>query len=40
MSTLTKKLYDNDSYLREFTAKVLSCEPLPDAKKQIGRAHV
>jgi len=34
MSTLTKKLYDNDSYLREFTAKVLSCEPLPDAKKR------
>ncbi len=30
----TKKLYDTDSYLREFTAKVLSCEPLADAKKR------
>ncbi|MBQ8923110.1 MAG: alanyl-tRNA editing protein [Oscillospiraceae bacterium] len=34
MSTLTKKLYDTDSYLREFTAKVLTCDPLPDAKKR------
>ena len=30
----TEKLYDRDSYLREFTAKILSCEPLPDAKKR------
>ena len=27
----TQKLYDTDSYLRDFTAKVLSCTPLPDA---------
>ncbi len=35
---MTKKLYDSDSYLREFTAKVLSCEPLPDAKKRSDGA--
>lgn len=30
----TEKLYDKDAYLRSFTATVLSCEPLPDAKKR------
>ena len=30
----TEKLYDKNAYLRQFTAKVLSCEPLPDAKKR------
>lgn len=30
----TEKLYENDSMLRSFTAKVLSCEPLADAKKR------
>ncbi|MCR4760722.1 MAG: alanyl-tRNA editing protein [Oscillospiraceae bacterium] len=30
----TEKLYDKDAYLRRFTATVLSCEPLPDAKKR------
>ncbi|MBR6106545.1 MAG: hypothetical protein IKQ39_00910 [Oscillospiraceae bacterium] len=34
MNAATKKLYDNNSYLREFSAKVLSCEPLADAKKR------
>lgn len=30
----TVKLYDKDSYLRSFTARVISCEPLADAKKR------
>ncbi len=30
----TEKLYENDAYLRRFTATVLSCEPLADAKKR------
>lgn len=30
----TEKLYDKDAYLRSFTATVVSCEPLPDAKKR------
>ncbi|HAG14333.1 MAG TPA: alanyl-tRNA editing protein [Ruminococcus sp.] len=30
----TEKLYDLDGYCRSFTAKVLSCEPLADAKKR------
>ncbi len=34
----TKKLFDQDSYLREFTAVVLSCEPLADAKKRSDGA--
>lgn len=25
---ITEKLYDQDPYLKEFTARVLSCEPL------------
>lgn len=25
---MTQKLYDTDSYIREFTASVISCEPL------------
>lgn len=29
-----EKLYDNDAYLRSFTATVVSCEPLSDAKKR------
>jgi len=39
MSTATRKLYDKDSYLREFTAKVVSCEPLNDAKKRSDGAE-
>ena len=34
----TKKLYENDAYLRRFTATVLSCEPLADAKKRTDGA--
>ena len=34
----TEKLYENDAYLRSFTAKVLSCEPLADAKKRSDGA--
>ena len=34
----TIKLYDTDSYLRDFTAKVLSCKPLPDAEKRADGA--
>lgn len=30
----TKKLFETDSDLRSFTARVLSCEPLADAKKR------
>ncbi|MBR4201663.1 MAG: alanyl-tRNA editing protein [Oscillospiraceae bacterium] len=30
----TEKLYDKNAYMRHFTAKVLSCEPLADAKKR------
>lgn len=30
----TEKLYEHDSYLREFPAKVLACEPLADTKKR------
>lgn len=34
----TEKLYENDAYLRRFTATVLSCEPLADAKKRTDGA--
>ncbi len=34
----TKKLYENDAYLRRFTATVLSCEPLADAQKRTDGA--
>ena len=34
----TEKLYDKDAYLRRFTATVLSCEPLADAKKRTDGA--
>ncbi|MBQ5338551.1 MAG: alanyl-tRNA editing protein [Oscillospiraceae bacterium] len=34
----TEKLYDKNAYLRNFTAKVLSCEPLADAKKRTDDA--
>ncbi|MCR5306395.1 MAG: alanyl-tRNA editing protein [Oscillospiraceae bacterium] len=30
---LTKKLYDTDSYLRDFSAKVLRCDPLRSTEK-------
>lgn len=30
---LTEKLYENDSYLRDFTAQVLRCEPLGEGHK-------
>lgn len=37
---LTEKLYENDSYLREFTGTVLKCEPLTDAQlKSSGAAY-
>lgn len=37
---LTEKLYETDSYLREFTATVLKCEPLTDAQmKRSGAAY-
>lgn len=39
MSIITKKLYDHNSYLREFTAQVLSCEPIADAKKRTDGAE-
>ena len=35
----TEKLYDKDAYMRRFTAKVLSCEPLADAKKRTDGAE-
>lgn len=31
---LTEKLYENNSYIREFTATVLQCEPLENSKKR------
>lgn len=34
----TEKIYENDAYLRRFTATVLSCEPLTDAKKRTDGA--
>lgn len=30
----TEKLFETDSYLRDFTTTVLRCEPLPDAKQR------
>ncbi len=34
----TEKLYEKDAYMRSFTAKILSCEPLKDAKKRTDGA--
>lgn len=34
----TEKLYDQNAYLRSFTATVLSCEPLADPKKRADDA--
>lgn len=37
---LTEKLYDNDAYLREFTATVLRCDPLTDEQiQETGAAY-
>ena len=35
----TEKLYENNAYLRRFTATVLSCEPLADKKKRTDGAE-
>ena len=34
----TEKLYDQNAYLRSFTATVLSCEPIADPKKRADDA--
>ena len=34
----TEKLFEQDGMLRSFTAKVISCEPLPDAEKRTDGA--